>query len=86
MSRAANRGSLLVGAGIFVSRIAGLLREMVSGRVLGNSAAAAAGTSPATLAHTCSIHAVTSTLPADLAKLASTTVSKGCAAREPRGA
>ena len=40
MSRAANRGSLLVGAGIFVSRIAGLLREMVSGRVLGNSAAA----------------------------------------------
>ena len=40
MSRAANRGSLLVGAGIFLSRIAGLLREMVSGRVLGNSAAA----------------------------------------------
>ena len=38
MSRAANRGSLLVGAGIFLSRIAGLLREMVSGRVLGNSA------------------------------------------------
>ena len=35
-----NRGSLLVGAGIFLSRIAGLLREMVSGRVLGNSAAA----------------------------------------------
>ncbi|NDH11403.1 MAG: hypothetical protein EBY44_06695, partial [Actinobacteria bacterium] len=40
MSRSANRGSLLVGAGIFLSRIAGLLREMVSGRVLGNSAAA----------------------------------------------
>ena len=40
MSRSTNRGSLLVGAGIFLSRIAGLLREMVSGRVLGNSAAA----------------------------------------------
>ena len=40
MSGSAKRGSLLVGAGIFLSRIAGLLREMVSGRVLGNSAAA----------------------------------------------
>ena len=40
MRRSTNRGSLLVGAGIFLSRIAGLLREMVSGRVLGNSAAA----------------------------------------------
>ncbi|MEM8707785.1 MAG: murein biosynthesis integral membrane protein MurJ [Actinomycetota bacterium] len=37
MSGAANRGSFLVGAGIFLSRIAGLVREMVAGRVLGNT-------------------------------------------------
>ncbi|MEO0493926.1 MAG: murein biosynthesis integral membrane protein MurJ [Actinomycetota bacterium] len=37
MSAAANRGSFLVGAGIFLSRVAGLVREMVAGRVLGNS-------------------------------------------------
>ena len=35
-------GIALVGAGIFLSRIAGLLREMVSGGVLGNTAAAGA--------------------------------------------
>ena len=37
MSQPKGRGSVLVGAGIFLSRIAGLVREMVAGRVLGNT-------------------------------------------------
>ena len=36
----AGRGSALVGAGIFLSRIAGLVREMVAGRVIGINGAA----------------------------------------------
>lgn len=40
MSQPKGRGSVLVGAGIFLSRIAGLVREMVAGRVLGNTGAA----------------------------------------------
>ena len=39
MSQTARRGSVLVGAGIVLSRIAGLLRELVAGRVLGNGIA-----------------------------------------------
>lgn len=37
---ATGRGSALVGAGIFLSRIAGLVREMVAGRVIGINGAA----------------------------------------------
>ena len=37
MSGPTQRGSFLVGAGIVLSRVAGLLREMVAGRVIGNS-------------------------------------------------
>ncbi len=39
MNQPARRGSVLVGAGIVLSRIAGLLRELVAGRVLGNGIA-----------------------------------------------
>ncbi|MEM9468335.1 MAG: murein biosynthesis integral membrane protein MurJ [Actinomycetota bacterium] len=39
MTAPAQRGSALVGAGILLSRIAGLLRETVAGRVLGNGLA-----------------------------------------------
>lgn len=39
MNQTARRGSVLVGAGIVLSRIAGLLRELVAGRVLGNGIA-----------------------------------------------